>query len=324
MTQPGMRAVPSLRYLQTVPPFAEHRFDEAVDESVDQGPSGGHTWDGRVDSLHDQARLPLLSPFEMANKTPQRIVERVKRSASSTRLRYTFGDDVFDDGARAFKAILMALEVFQQSANDFYPYSSKYDEWLRGRAQLTAQEMRGLKLFADPQKGNCASCHPSDVRHGAFPQFTDFGYAALGVPRNSRIPANANQRFYDLGVCRPERRDLAERKEYCGMFRVPTLRNAALRRVFFHNGRFRRLDDVVRFYAQRDTSPERWYPKAHGTPVVFNDLPPPYRDNVNRERPFGRRAGDKPSLDEDEMKDLVVFLRTLTDADLLPGATVKR
>src|SRR5262249_30878582 len=68
--QPGLRAVPTLRYLQAVPSFTEHFYDseDEGDESVDNGPTGGLTWDGRVDHGYDQAKIPLLSPFEMGNK----------------------------------------------------------------------------------------------------------------------------------------------------------------------------------------------------------------------------------------------------------------
>ena len=53
------RAAPSLRYLQNVPPFSEHFFENDGNDSEDQGPTGGYTWDGRVSSTHDQARIPL-------------------------------------------------------------------------------------------------------------------------------------------------------------------------------------------------------------------------------------------------------------------------
>ena len=64
LDQPGLRAVPSLRYLQAVPAFTEHFYDseDEGDESIDNGPTGGLTWDGRVDRGRDQARIPLLSP----------------------------------------------------------------------------------------------------------------------------------------------------------------------------------------------------------------------------------------------------------------------
>ena len=51
----GVRAVPSLTYTQNVPPFTEHYFDDEGDDGIDQGPAGGRTWDGRVQSAHDRA-----------------------------------------------------------------------------------------------------------------------------------------------------------------------------------------------------------------------------------------------------------------------------
>ena len=312
--RPGVRAVPSLMYTQNIPPFTEHYFDDEGDDGIDQGPAGGRTWDGRVQSAHDQARLPLLSPFEMANASADAVVARVQRATYAAQFRETFGDKVFDDKALAFKAVLMALETFQQSPAEFYPYSSKYDAWLRHETSLSGEEMRGLAAFNDPAKGNCARCHPSAVRNGAFPQFTDFGYAAVGAPRNPGVPANSDRRYYDLGLCGPLRTDLADRKEYCGLFRTPSLRNAATRRVYFHNGVFHRLADVVRFYAERDTQPQKWYPRGPGgTTMKFDDLPAPYRDNLDTQPPFDREPGAPPALGEADVKDIVAFLNTLTD-----------
>jgi cytochrome c peroxidase len=310
----GVRAVPSLMYTQNIPPFTEHYFDDEGDDSIDQGPAGGRTWDGRAQSAHDQARLPLFSPFEMANPSAEAVVEKVRHANYASLFRETFGDRVLEDQALAFKGVLMALETYQQSPAEFYPYSSKYDAWLRRQASLTSAESRGLDAFDDPAKGNCARCHPSAVREGAFPQFTDFGYAAIGAPRNAAIPANANRRYFDLGLCGPLRTDLSDKKEYCGLFRTPSLRNVATRRVFLHNGVFHRLEDVVRFYAQRDTAPQKWYPHARdGTTRQFDDLPAGYQGNLDRETPFDRHAGDQPALSEDDIKDIVAFLKTLTD-----------
>lgn len=310
----GTRAVPSLRYAQNISPFSEHTFEEGKDESVDQGPSGGRTWDGRASSVHDQARLPLLSPVEMANRDMSDVVEKVRRSRHAGKIRDTFGDNVFDDLRLATTAVLLSLEVFQQSPADFYPYDSKYDAYLRGQLQLSAQEARGLELFENPRKGNCASCHPSRIVGGAFPQFTDFGFVALGVPRNRAIPANDDPKYFDLGLCGPLRVDLSDRAEYCGLFRAPTLRNVALRRSFFHNGRFHSLEDVLKFYVQRDTHPEVWYPRgAHGTVNKFDDLPAQYRGNINRDPPFDRKPGEPPALSDAEIRDVIAFLRTLTD-----------
>ena len=310
----GVRAVPSLMYTQNIPSFTEHYFDDEGNDSIDQGPAGGRTWDGRAQSAHDQARLPLFSPFEMANAGADAVAAKVRRANYAVQFRETFGNAVFDDKASAFKAIVLALEVFQQSPTEFYPYSSKYDAWLRREVVLSAEESRGLAAFDDPAKGNCARCHPSGVRNGAFPQFTDFGYAAIGAPRNRAIPANANRRYYDLGLCGPLRTDLADRKEYCGLFRTPSLRNVATRRVFFHNGVVHSLQDAVRFYAERDTRPQEWYrDTAGGDTVKFDDLPPQYRGNIDIQPPFDRHVGDAPALSDTDIKDIVAFLETLTD-----------
>ncbi|MGH9564042.1 MAG: cytochrome-c peroxidase, partial [Terracidiphilus sp.] len=310
----GVRAVPSLMYTQNIPPFTEHYFDDEGDDSIDQGPAGGRTWDGRSQSAHDQARLPLFSPFEMANAGVDQLLAKVRRAGYAARFRETFGDKVFEDRELAFKAVLMSLETFQQSPGEFYPYSSKYDAWLRHRASLSADELRGLAAFDDPAKGNCARCHTSGMRRGAFPQFTDFGYSAVGAPRNAAIPANADSRYFDLGLCGPLRTDLADKKEYCGLFRTPSLRNVASRQAFFHNGVLHRLEDVVRFYAERDTHPEKWYPRAaDGATVKFDDLPPQYQGNLDTQAPFDRHPGEAPALSEADVKDIVAFLKTLTD-----------
>jgi cytochrome c peroxidase len=215
--------------------------------------------------------------------------------------------------------------------------------------ELTAQELNGLELFNDPTKGNCAACHPSTSGNGVTPAlFTDFSYDNLGVPRNTRIPANNQDTapgytpqngtdgvhsYYDLGICGPFRddggRDLFGQ---CGQFKVPSLRNVALTAPYFHNGQFSSLQDAVSFYVTRDTNPENWYPTApDGTVTKFDDLPPLYGGqfavqagvvgsdagyvgNVNvLEIPYNRHIGDAPALTPAEINDVIVFLCTLTD-----------
>jgi cytochrome c peroxidase len=323
LDQPGLRAAPSLRYIQAAPAFNEHFYDseDEGDESVDNGPTGGLTWDGRVDHGRDQAKIPLLSPFEMANKDAGDIVVKLRRAPYADEFKAAFGDKVFDRPDDAFDAAAEALGTFEQSSTDFYPYSSRYDAFLTGKATLTAQEMRGLDLFEDPAKGNCASCHLSrPANDGEPPQFTDFGLIGVSVPRNPAIPANADPTHFDLGLCGPLRTDFKGRTEYCGLFRTPSLRNVALRKSFFHNGTFHTLRDAVAFYATRDTDPGHWYPKNDGGTVRVNDdLPKAYWANLNQDPPFGKKPGDRPALTDPEIDDIVVFLGTLTDADQLPG-----
>ncbi|WP_114814746.1 cytochrome-c peroxidase [Paraburkholderia kururiensis] len=315
MHQQGMRAVPTLKYLQSVPAFQAHyhESDDEGDESVDAGPTGGLTWDGRVDRGADQARIPILSPLEMGS-SPQKVAAAVKAAPYADQFRDAFGEHIFDNADATFNAVLKALETFEQTPQVFYPYTSKYDAYLAGKTQLTPAELRGLQLFNDEQKGNCASCHVSQrARDGAPPQFSDFGLIAIGVPRNRALAVNRDPHFYDLGACGPERTDLKGRAEFCGLFRTPTLRNVALKKSFFHNGIYHSLEQVLRFYAERDTNPAKFYPVVNGKVQKFDDLPQRYWSNLNTEPPFDRKPGDAPVFNAAEIRDVIAFLNTLTD-----------
>jgi len=176
--------------------------------------------------------------------------------------------------------------------------------------------LRGLALFNRPDKGNCQACHPSARgADGAPPLFTDYTYDNLGLPRNAEIPANEDPAYFDLGLCGPLRTDLEARRDLCGAFKVPTLRNVATRQVFFHNGAFKSLLDALRFYVRRDTNPEQFYPlDADGVVDKFDDLPAELHRNVNTEEvPYERHPGQAPRLDDVEIDDVVAFLGTLTD-----------
>jgi cytochrome c peroxidase len=317
MRQQGLRAVPSLTYLQAVPQFTEHYYEseDEGNDSVDNGPTGGLMWDGRTDRGRDQARLPLFSRFEMDNESAVALTARVRSASYASELRQIFGEHVFDDDEKTVAAIVEALEVFEQDYRLFYPYSSKYDGYLAGKVTLTAQEARGLALFNDPAKGNCNSCHRSERgKDDTPPQFTDYGLIAIGVPRNPDIPANAAAEFFDLGACGPLRTDLAGRNEYCGLFKTPSLRNVAVRQTFFHNGLVHSLREAIAFYVERDTNPGKWYPRdTKGNLRKFDDLPTAYHSNINNEPPFGSRAGNRPALTATEIDDIVAFLGTLTD-----------
>ncbi|MGA3236999.1 MAG: cytochrome c peroxidase [Bryobacteraceae bacterium] len=316
MRQLGFRAAPGLTYLQVIPPFTEHYFDsDGPDPSLDNGPTGGLAWDGRIDRGRDQARIPLLSPYEMANHSPAEVIASVRKAPYAAEFERVAGNSAAADAKAAFDTILEALETWEQDYREFYPYNSKYDAWLAGAAKLTDRELRGLQLFSDPAKGNCARCHiATRGANGTPPQFTDYGFVALGAPRNYRIPANSNPSWYDLGLCGPERTDLRTEEKHCGQFITPSLRNVATRGAFFHNGVFHTLKEVVEFYVQRDTNPEKWYPRnGEGVALKFDDLPPRYRNNVETGVPFGLAPGARPALNGEEIGAVVAFLKTLTD-----------
>src|SRR5262249_18293264 len=148
--------------------------------------------------------------------------------------------------------------------------------------------------------------------------FTDYGFDAIGVPRNDELPPNRDPKQFDLGLC--ERKDTntpSSDGKWCGNFRTPSLRNVAVRSSFMHNSRFRKLPDVVLFYATRASTPEHFYPPGQ----KFNDLPPEQRENVNiSSPPYNRPEGAPPAMSEDDIDAVVAFLRTLTDAAYLGAA----
>jgi cytochrome c peroxidase len=118
-----------------------------------------------------------------------------------------------------------------------------------------------------------------------------------------------------MGVCGPFRGDLAGQTQYCGMFLTPTLRNVATRHAFFHNGVFRSLDDVMAFYNERNTAPQKFYSKdADGKVRKYDDLPPQFHANVDdKDAPFDRKFGDRPAMTDQDIHDIVAFLHTLDD-----------
>ena len=289
----GFRNAPSIAYAMFTPPFSA------------QSTVGGLNRDGRATSFVDQAVRPFLNPVEMANPDVATLMTKVAAAPYAEEFRRIFGADAFNDPDRAFGNLREALSAYEQT-EEFQRFDSKFDFVRRGEAQFTQQERLGFDLFNDPERGNCAACHPAS---GSRPLFTDFTYDNLGVPRNRAIPANGDPAFFDLGLCGPARTDLAD-ATLCGAFKVPTLRNVAITAPYFHNGQFQTLRELVDFYVTRDTNPERWYPGGN----KFDDLPAQYRGNVNTvEVPYDRNPGEAPRLNEEEIDAVVAFLDTLTD-----------
>nr|WP_186248535.1 MULTISPECIES: cytochrome c peroxidase [unclassified Burkholderia] len=326
----GTRAVPSLRYVLNRTPVWSHPQAASVAERLtetDNAPIGGFGWDGRFDRPRDQASFPLLNPDEMANPSAEAVVGKLRRAPYAERFRRVFGAHALDDPQQAFANAMRAIERFELDDPSFHPYTSKFDYYLDGKVELSARELRGKRLFDDPARGNCASCHIDQPGvNGAHPLLTDFTFEALGVPRNRELRANANPDYYDLGLCGPVRKDQAADRANCGLFKTPSLRNTSLRRVFFHNGRFHALKDALRFYVQRDTDPAKWYPTdRHGRVVQYDDLPAHLRVNVDTtDEPLTRKRGEKPVWSEHDIDDVAAFLATLDDGYVLPAKAAGR
>ena len=280
MDLPGFRNTPSLVYASLTPAFF-----------LDAGtPTGGFFRDGRSSSLDQQAQQPFITPFEMANQNAAEVITRLQISPGSLQAFVAaYGSAVLSNPNAALADVGLAIAAFETEDPSFHPFSSKFDYWLAGQAQLTTEEQEGLALFNNPGKGNCTACHPSQRQsYSEHPLFTDFTYDNIGVPRNWSIPANATNpvspisgvslvsympsgstnvpadaeyAYYDMGLCGPfqtpssdpnPRPSFFDITTLCGLFKVPTLRNVAITTPYFHNGNFSTLHQVVEWYVTRD------------------------------------------------------------------------
>ncbi len=301
------RNTPSVLYLKYVPAF---HFALADDDDLAESPFAGLSWSGRADSVAEFSRLPLFDPNEM-NSSEVEIRTKLRGAPYAS----AFADEfpaALETPAGAVRALGEALEAYLTS-DAMAPFTSKFDDVLRGTAKLSPLEQRGLAAFKSSKKGACASCHRfvETSKRTSRSMFTNYGYDAVAVPRNRDIPANADARYYDLGLCERKQMDKpSSAPQWCAQFRTPSLRNVAVRERFMHNGAFSKLRDVVAFYNTRGIMPTRWYPRGD----KFDDVPAKYKDNVNAmSLPYNQKEGEKAPMDDDDIDAIVAFLETLTD-----------
>ena len=262
------------------------RYDEEDETFV-----GGLFWDGRVNTLEEQAAQPFVNPLEMGNDDAQMVATKIRHAAYYPEIVSLYGETVSPDSLFSF--VLDALAAYERSV-EVNPFTSKYDAYLDGRCKLTKQEKKGLKLFKE--KGLCAECHvlDKDERAGRV-LFTDHTYDNLGIPSNPDNPFFTVQAPFN--TCGRDTMDmglgafLQDSAEY-GKFRVPSLRNIALTAPYGHNGYFKTLEEIVHFYNARDVE----------------EFPAPeYAATVNTDE-LGNLK-----LSADEEAAIVAFMHTLTD-----------
>jgi len=283
----GFRKAPSIMYMAFSPEFAAGTGEGGTSAT------GGQFWDGRAADLPAQAKFPLVNPIEMNNTNLDAVVATVKKGPEAAALKLLYGANIFDDPTAAINAIVDAMATFERTPA-ISPFSSKYDAFLAGKAQLTAAELRGLAAFNG--KGGCSGCHDSSpLADGTPPLFTNFCYANLGLPKNPanpyyRIPAKYNplgSAFIDIGL-----QVATGNPADAGNFMTPPLRNVALKGPYFHNGIFNTLSEVVNFYNTRDLG-------GFGPPEVPQTMDTTELGNLQ--------------LTSQEQADIVTFLGTLTD-----------
>jgi len=184
-------------------------------------------WDGRAPSLEKQAEGAMQNPVEMAH-TPQGVEKKVSADAS---YRAEF-EKAYGPGPVTFEKAAKAIVSFERTV---ISGNSPFDRYLYGgeKKAMSAAAIRGLALFRDPRKGNCAVCHTIEEEHALF---TDNQCHNLGVG------AEGN-RLKDLGRCEVTKNE-AER----GAFKTPSLRNVAQTAPYMHDGSLKTLKDVIDFY----------------------------------------------------------------------------
>jgi cytochrome c peroxidase len=186
-------------------------------------------WDGRAASLEEQAGSPIANPVEMNQAHDVSVAKLGKDPVYGTMFKAAFGSDAITIG-RVEKAIASFERTILSgnSAFDRYEYGGD-------KTVLTSAQIRGLAIFRDPNKGNCAACHTIDPTYALF---TDGKFHNIGEG------ASDDGSFKDIGRYHETKVETDK-----GAFMTPTLRNVANTGPYMHDGSLKTLDEVVSFYA---------------------------------------------------------------------------
>jgi cytochrome c peroxidase len=318
----GNRKPPSAAYATFSPIF---HYDAATGHFV-----GGNFSDGRAtgdilgNPAADQAMGPYLNPVEQNNSSKKAVLMQIEKSKYYWMWPLVWDEPIDYSTEEAinlnYGRVALAVMEYEASA-EVNPFSSKFDYFLKGEVELSPQEARGMDLFKDANKGNCAVCHLIDPGpNGEPPLFTEFEYYNVGTPKNPKNPfykmdkvflpdGNAinpeGKDWIDKGLGgflethdNPEWRELADAN--MGKHKIPTLRNIdkrpgnGFKRAYLHNGFFTSLKEVVHFYNTRDVEGNNW-------------PPPEVEENINR-IDMGNLG-----LTDDEEDAIVAFMATLSD-----------
>lgn len=257
---------------------------------------GGQFLDGREKDLKGQAGGPPLNPAEMGMPNKKAVVNRLKDNEFYNKeFKKLFGNNIFNDVDTAYLQMTKSIAVFEKT-KFFAPFDSKYDRYLRGEYELTTLEDLGKSLFFSNNNTNCASCHQLKTRSEAKGEtFSNYEYHNIGTPKNPNLDSET-----DFGLFHHTKDEKDK-----GKFKVPTLRNIAVTAPYMHNGVFKELHTVVKFYdkyiskdRKSQINPEtrkRW-----DAPEVSKNIS---LDLLKKGKKLGKR----------KVNALVAFLKTLTD-----------
>lgn len=177
-------------------------------------------WDGRAPSLEEQAKGPIQNPIEMGNTHEVMI-----RTVSDIPGYVEIFKEVFGTSQITVDMVADAIAAYERTV---VTTDSPFDRYVNGdNNSLTPEEKAGLEIFNG--KGHCTACHWGG-------NFSDGRFHNLGVkPKDSSKP--------DEG-----RHAVTKDPKDLGAFKTPTVRDAALRPPYMHDGSEKTLEDVVELY----------------------------------------------------------------------------
>lgn len=181
-------------------------------------------WDGRAQTLADQAAGPPLNPVEMASESFDQIIAKLKADKQFAKAFLK----VYPDGITAAN-ITDAIEQFERT---LITPDSKFDKWLRGDdSALTSEELEGYELF---KKYDCATCH-------AGPNLGGLSYELMGLRRHYFAERGLELTNEDNGRYKETQQERDRHR-----FKVPGLRNVEHTWPYYHDGTRETLEEAVR------------------------------------------------------------------------------
>lgn len=179
-------------------------------------------WDGRANSLENQALGPVVNPIEMNNTWPNAVASLQASSIYPNMFDDAFGTSIIDS-----TLVTKAIAQFERT---LISANSRFDQFQLGLIALTPSEASGFDIYNNSFKGDCFHCHGT----GANPLWTD------NLFHNNGLDAT----FTDLGLGA-----VTGNSADNGKFKTPSLRNLAFTAPYMHDGRFATLDEVIDQYS---------------------------------------------------------------------------
>jgi cytochrome c peroxidase len=184
-------------------------------------------WDGRAPSLEKQAEGPVQNPVEMAF-----TLEGVEKRLSADPSYQAAFDKAFGPGPITYEMVEKCIASFERTV---ISGNSPFDRYFYGgdKKALSESAKRGLEVFRNPKKGDCAACHLIGDKYALF---MDDKFHNIGIGAET-------EQLADLGRFMVTHID-SDR----GAFKTPSLRNIALTAPYFHDGSRKTIKDAIDYY----------------------------------------------------------------------------